>query len=108
MSKKLKLISAAVSVLLLAAALVFAAFWYYRSADIYKSGRFAVQSGDYEYVIKSEDRRVYAYRLKDNKLICELDVDADMLPEADRSQLEKGMYIKDKKALNRIIEDLTG
>lgn len=57
------------------------------------------------YILSEYKGCIAVYRASGGEMIYESDVSISRLPPKDRQMLEKGLYVKDQKELNRLLED---
>lgn len=106
--KKRSIIAACSFVCAIVCLLVFAVVIDYNKGVGISNTATVKKETEYAYVIRYSEDAVKVYDNKTDEYLYALDVDVNILPEADRESLEKGMYIEDKKRLNKVVEDLTG
>lgn len=73
-----------------------------------EDGEAAAPAAELAYYIKASGNRILVYRTGESDAIYTLETPLNVLPQADQSDLNEGMYIPDEEALRQIIEDFEG
>lgn len=63
---------------------------------------------EFPFCIKASGDRIHVYQSGKSEALYKLDTPLYLLPQADQSDLQEGIYIPDENTLRQIIEDFEG
>lgn len=108
MSKANYIIATLTGLFVLLAVTIFLLFGRSEQADSQVNQSSAAENYNYEYVMKEYHGEIGVFLPSKSTPEEILEIDISLLPEEDQKALKEGIEIKDRRALNKLIEDFDG